>query len=61
MIILTALVFGSAILTIRAESDSPRRNVYLFKPLSTALIILIALQTKFPTSSFYRWTIVAGL
>lgn len=61
MIILTALVFGSAILTIHAAYNGPRRNVYLFKPLSTALIILMALQTKFPTSSFYRWTIVAGL
>ncbi|MGB9179839.1 MAG: lysoplasmalogenase [Pyrinomonadaceae bacterium] len=59
--VLTLLVLISAALTIYAETRGPRRNVYLFKPLTTALIILIALQTKFAVSPFYRWMIVAGL
>lgn len=58
---LTLLVLISAALTIHAEMRGTRRSVYLFKPLTTALIILIALQPKFAVSSFYRWMILAGL
>ena len=57
---LSMLVFASAILTIRAEYRSERRRVYLFKPLTVALIILIAVQAKFPVLSFYRYMIVLG-
>jgi uncharacterized membrane protein YhhN len=59
--ILTVLVFSSAILTILAAYYGPQRIHYLFKPLTLIFIILIALQSKFPTSSFYRYTIIAGL
>ncbi len=61
IVLLTALVFCAASLTIMAEYLGPRRTVYLCKPLTIALIILIALQTKHPASTFYQWMIVAGL
>jgi len=61
LIILTVLVFGSAILTILAAYYGPQRIHYLFKPLTIIFIILIALQSKFPTSSFYKYAIIAGL
>jgi uncharacterized membrane protein YhhN len=59
--ILTVLVFSSAILTILAAYYGPQRIRYLFKPLTIIFIILIALESKFPTSSFYKYTIIAGL
>jgi uncharacterized membrane protein YhhN len=59
--LLSMLVLMSAILTIRAEHSGTRRSVYVFKPLTVALIILIALQGKSGASSFYRYMIVAGL
>lgn len=44
-----------------AESFGPRRTVYLCKPLTLALIILIALQPQRHVSAVYQWLIVAGL
>ena len=61
IVLLTVLVFCSASLTISAEYLGPRGTVYLCKPLTIALIILIALQTKHPAAPFYQWMIVAGL
>jgi uncharacterized membrane protein YhhN len=61
VIVLTLLALVSAVLCIRAESVGPRRNVYLFKPLTLAWIILIALQAKHPVSAAYQYLIVAGL
>jgi uncharacterized membrane protein YhhN len=61
LMLLSILVLVSAILTIRAEYRGPRRRVYLFKPLTVVLIILIAWQAKFPASPFYRYLVVAGL
>ena len=59
--ILSLLVLASALLNIRAEYKGPRRQVYVFKPLAVALVILIALQTKHTTATHYRQLIVAGL
>lgn len=59
--ILTALAVCSAGLTILAEYVGPRRAVYLCKPLTIALIILIALQTKQQADAFYQRMIVIGL
>jgi uncharacterized membrane protein YhhN len=59
--ILTVLVVCSASLTILAEHTGPRRTVYFCKPLTIALIILIALQTKQPTSLLYQRMILLGL
>ena len=59
--VLSLLVLASALLNIRAEYKGPRRQVYVFKPLAVALVILIALQTKHTTATHYRQLIVAGL
>lgn len=61
IIVLTILVICSASLTILAEYFGPRRLVYLCKPLTIALIILIALQTKHQTPAFYQRMILIGL
>jgi uncharacterized membrane protein YhhN len=58
---LTLLALISAILHIRAESVGPKRNVYLFKPLTMIWIILIALVAESRVSSIYKYMIVAGL
>lgn len=57
---LILLVILSASLHIRAEYCGPRQQVYLFKPLTTGLIGLIALLGQ-ATSSFYKLMIIAGL
>jgi uncharacterized membrane protein YhhN len=56
--VLTILAVVSAALNILAEYRGPRRNVYIFKPLTVLLIIWIVLQSP---SSLYRYLIVAGL
>jgi uncharacterized membrane protein YhhN len=59
--VLSTLALASALLTIRAECKGERRQVYVFKPLTTALIIIVALQAKHPTAAAYRPLVVAGL
>ena len=59
--ILSTLVLASALLAVRAEHAGARRQVYVFKPLTTALIILVALQGKNMTAGAYRPLVVAGL
>lgn len=59
--VLSLLALASALLTIRAEYRGPRRQVYVFKPLTVVLVILIALQTKHATTPQYKQLIVAGL
>lgn len=59
--IISTLVVISALLHLRAEYYGPKRNVYLFKPLTMLLIILIAARAKNPVSEFYRYAILAGL
>ena len=61
IILLSALVFISAILHLRAEYLGRKARIYLFKPLTMFFIILIALQTKNTVSSFYKYAIVCGL
>ena len=61
VIILSILAFVSAVLAILATYQHRRLTVYLFKPLTVVFIILIALQPRYPTSSFYRQVIIAGL
>lgn len=56
---LTILAVVSAALHLRAEYGAgPRLHVYVFKPLTVAFIIGIALQSP---SSAYKYLIVAGL
>src|SRR3954469_11318097 len=59
--ILSTLVLASALLIIRAEYRGPRLHVYVFKPLTVVLIILIALQMKHETAASYKSLVVAGL
>ena len=61
LMILSALVITSAVLHLRAEYRGSRPSVYLFKPLTVILIILIASLRKNPVSEFYRYAVVAGL
>ena len=51
----------SAILNIRAEYSGPRRDVYIFKPLTMICIILIALRATDPPSALYKYLIICGL
>ena len=60
-LILTVVITVSAAFTISAEYHGPRRMVYLFKPLATFCLILLALVPKYPVAPFYRYMIVAGL
>lgn len=51
----------SATLHIRAEYKGPRTQVYIFKPLTTSLILLMALLSPVSVSVFYKYAVVAGL
>jgi uncharacterized membrane protein YhhN len=59
LLILGTLVSGG--LHIRAEYWGPRLHCYLFKPLTTTLILLLAWQQPNPITPFYRYAIVGGL
>jgi uncharacterized membrane protein YhhN len=58
LVVLTILAVVSAAIHIRAEYGGRRRGVYVFKPLTVAFIITIALWSQ---SSVYKYLIVAGL
>lgn len=58
---LSSLVLCSAALHLIAEYRGPTPLIYIFKPLTTALIFLIALTTPHPVSSFYQYLICTGL
>jgi len=60
-IVLSLLVIASATLTIAAKTRGSTRGEYVFKPLTTCLIIAIALLAADPISPAYRALIVAGL
>jgi uncharacterized membrane protein YhhN len=59
LLTLLVVVFGG--LTIRAEYLGPRLQVYIFKPLTTILILVIAVLVGRSSSSIYRYLIFAGL
>jgi uncharacterized membrane protein YhhN len=58
---LSLLALASALLTVRAEYGGPRRQVYVFKPLTVVLIIFIALQAESGGAPPYKQLIIAGL
>jgi len=60
-ILLTILAETSAALTIIAKMRESTRGEYLFKPLTTVLIIALAVVANDPISSTYKALIVAGL
>ncbi len=57
---LTLLAALSAVVHIRAEYRGPRWHVYVFKPLTTVLILLVAV-TGPPGSGAYRHLVIGGL
>jgi uncharacterized membrane protein YhhN len=59
MTILLPLV--TAVLAIGGEYQPKRTLVYIFKPLTTLLIIWMALTGPAATPPLYKWLIVAGL
>jgi uncharacterized membrane protein YhhN len=59
--LLLPLISLSAALTIYGEVTGRRRLVYLFKPLTTALIILLAFQLPADPAGRYRIAILVGL
>jgi uncharacterized membrane protein YhhN len=59
--LLSVLAFTSATLLLRAEYAGARRQVYLFKPLTTGLIVALALAAPPSVSSFYQSAVLLGL
>jgi uncharacterized membrane protein YhhN len=59
--VLSTLVLASALLTVRAEHTGARRQVYVFKPMTTALVIVVALQARHASADAYVWLVLAGL
>lgn len=51
----------SALFATAADLLGRRREVYVFKPLTTVLICALALTLPVPVSGFYRGAIAAGL
>lgn len=61
ILFISILILISAVLHIRADYAKQQKQVYVFKPLTTGLIILLALLGESPPTEFYKWAIVAGL
>ncbi|MEP0546805.1 MAG: lysoplasmalogenase [Rhodothermales bacterium] len=60
-LVLSLLVLASTVLLLRAEARGHRQKVYVFKPLATTLILVLALATPSPVSSVYQTFVVLGL
>lgn len=60
-LLLTAAIAVSATVTVWAEHRGTRRIVYLFKPLTTALILVLALAAPDALGERYRLLVCAGL
>ena len=58
---LSVLAFVSAMLHIPAEYGGSRWRVYVFKPLTTTLILAIACLPVAAVEPRYQWAIVVGL
>ncbi len=61
LVVATLLVAVSAVLDVRAEYRGPRRHVYVFKPLTTALVLAIALTASREETVRYQLPVVIGL
>jgi len=59
--ILSLLILASAVVTVCAESRGYRHFVYCFKPLTTGLILLLALLSTGSSLLPYKYAVVAGL
>ncbi|MBK8051661.1 MAG: lysoplasmalogenase [Anaerolineales bacterium] len=60
-LILTMLAIISGLLYIWAARAGSARQRYLFKPLTTALILVLAATLTDPVSDIYRWLVVLGI
>ena len=60
-IILTILAIISALIHMWGEYQGPPVLIYIFKPLTMVLIIIIAVLAKKPPSSRYKYAIIGGL
>ena len=60
-LLLTAAIVLSAALAIQAEHRGARGRVYVFKPLATVLILLLAATAQDPVSARYQALVCAGL
>lgn len=58
---LSAAALLSAVLYLVTVYRGPQRAVYLFKPLTTALILAVAWLAPEPAAQQYKWFVVAGL
>ena len=61
VLVATALALVSAALHIRAEYHGPKGHVYLFKPITMLLILLIALSGLRGPASVHGSAIIVGL
>ncbi len=60
-IILTLIGLITAAVHIAAEYSGNRRRIYIFKPMTTCLIIAIAVLSEQPPTPLYYGLIIAGL
>jgi len=58
---LTVLIVFTAVLAIRAKYNGPAASVYIFKPLTTILILLTACMADTSLSTAYQRLILLGL
>ena len=61
LILLILLILASAVLDIAADYRGQRRLVYVLKPLTTLLILVLAAQAPPSTPPIYQAWIVTGL
>jgi uncharacterized membrane protein YhhN len=54
-------VLVSAVLYLRAAYRGPQWQVYLYKPLTTGLILVIVLLAGEPPSPLFKWLVATGL
>jgi len=59
-IVLTVVAIVSASMHIMAEYRGPRQHVYIFKPVTMVIILLIALLGR-NASPFYQYMLITGL
>lgn len=59
--LLSLLTAISAALNIMAAYTGPRSAVYVFKPLTTILILLVAITAPTKSAPFYRSAVAVGL
>jgi uncharacterized membrane protein YhhN len=59
--VLVGVVVVSAVAEIAAEATRRRRAIYMLKPLTTALIVILAAVLPNQVSSVYRTAIIVGL